>query len=97
LEDKKLTEKSIENLLLEPELVALRMSLNDPGWEAQKKLAKAIREDWADKVTRIDYRNVQDDVTIKDLIYKQGMLYGIDMFIAYLQAKHDKWKKEEKE
>lgn len=93
MEDK-LTDKSIAKLLKAPEIVALQMWLNEPGFEAAKKLKNAMREDWADQITRIDYRAIQDETIVKDMIFKQGMLHGIDLFIGYLQKKHENWKEE---
>ena len=97
MEEKKLTEKSLEKLLKAPEVAALHQFLREPGWEAIKKLSQALRDDWAEQITRIDYRLIQDETIIKDMIFKQGMLHGIDLFVGYLQKKHEKWEEEAKE
>lgn len=94
MEEKQLTDKSIDKLLKAPEINALKQFLAEPGFEAQKKLAIALRDDWADQITRIDYRVIQDERIVKDMIFKQGMLHGIDLFMGYLQKKHDTWRKE---
>lgn len=93
--EEKLTEKKLENLLKQPEIIALQMWLREPGFEAAKKLAVALRNDWADQITRVDYRFLQDETFMKDMIFKQGMLHGIDLFMGYLQKKNDKWIQEE--
>lgn len=98
MEDKpQLTGKRIDEILKAPEVAALQVWLQEPGWEAIKKLAKAIRDDWASQITKMDWRVIENDVVVKDMIMKQGMLHGIDQFVFYLEKKREKLDEKKKE
>lgn len=72
----------------------LFLMMDDPGWEVMKELQKEVAKDWVSKITSTDYRSVNDDKTIKDLIFRQGMIRGVEMFFNYVEQKKQKHKKE---
>jgi len=95
MEEPKLTDKSLEKILSKEELRSLKFILSDDGWLVMKKIAKIIRTDWAEQMSRIDYRGIQKEGFKDDLIFKQGMFHGLEQFVNYLEKKNIKWTEKE--
>ena len=72
----------------------LFVMMEDAGWQAFKKLHEEVTEDWTSQITNADYRSVGDDKTIKDLIHRQGMMRGVNLFIQYVEHKKLKYEKD---
>ncbi len=75
----------------------LFLIMEDPGWPVLEKIGRAIQDDWRDQMTIQDYRTTQDEHTVKDLIYRQGMIGGVKLFLSYVKQKKEKSEKYNKE
>lgn len=95
MEEQKITDKSLEKILNKEELRSLEILLTEDGWAVMKKIAKVIRTDWAEQMSRIDYRGIEKEGFKDDMIYKQGMFHGVEQFVNYLDKKREKWAEKE--
>lgn len=80
----------IDGLLDKRQQADLLMFLKDGSWEAVEKIAQAMQADWKEQTMKVDYRSVQDDTAVKDLISRQGMIRGIDALLFYLRRWREK-------
>lgn len=51
-----------------------------PGWRVLKYLAEVAENDYSDEIIDSDYRKMDHEATVKDIIYRQGKRKGIRQF-----------------
>ena len=90
----KTEDKKIDAILTKQEQKDLLYLLKDSSWESVGKIAKVMQDDWTDQTMKVDYRTLTDDVAVKDLISKQGMIRGIDSLFFYLKRWRERIEKE---
>jgi len=88
------SDKALESILSPDEMRILFEFIGSDAFIILDKVNFQVQKDWVEQTAMLDVSQLDDQKMLSMLRQRNGMIKGVSMFLAYLQRKKSKVKKE---
>ena len=88
------SDKALESILSPDEMRILLEFIDSDAFRVLDKVNFQVQKDWVEQTAMLDVSQLDDQKMLSMLRQRNGMIKGVSMFLAYLQRKKSKVKKE---